>query len=295
MHRPGRVNKYSIAAFLLGCAAQFAMFLPAYSQQDVYVQKGEFGATVGFAHYFGDLNHDGRINDPHITIGGYYQKQFTNYTALRISAHYAQLGYSDKFNSKNLFQQKRNLSFNSDIFELALQGDFNFFRFIPTDPDYNFTPYLTFGLGVFSYDPYAYYRGEKVYLRALHTEGQTFYQGRKEYGSTAFCFPMGFGFKYCMSEKINLSLEATYRFTTTDYLDDVSTTYIGVDNFPKGPNGALSLAALLQDRSYETGEIIGIQGRQRGWSKQKDQYMFLELGFSLNLTSYTCPSSSGLY
>jgi hypothetical protein len=293
MHRSGRMSKYSIAAFLVAFAAQIVVSLPAKSQ-DTYVQKGEFGVTVGLAHYFGDLNHDGKIDDPHMTIGGYYRKQFTNYTALRISAHYAQLGYSDKYN-KNLFQQKRNLSFNSDIFEFALQGDFNFFRFIPTDPDYSFTPYLTFGIGVFSYDPYAYYQGEKVFLRPLHTEGQTFYQGRKEYGSTAFSFPMGMGFKYCMSEKINLSFEVSYRFTTTDYLDDVSTTYVGVDNFPKGPNGSLSLAALLQDRSYETGEIIGLQGRQRGWSRQKDQYVFAEIGFSLNLTSYTCPTSSGLY
>ena len=57
-----------------------------------------------------------------------------------------------KMNSR----RRRNLSFNTNIFEFALRGDFNFFKFIPTDFNHSFTPYATLGVGVFSYDPYAY-------------------------------------------------------------------------------------------------------------------------------------------
>lgn len=57
----------------------------------------------------------------------------------------------------------RNLSFNTKVWELTLQGDFNFFRFMPGEPQYSFTPYITFGAGVFNYDPYAYLRGEKIF------------------------------------------------------------------------------------------------------------------------------------
>jgi hypothetical protein len=50
-----------------------------------------------------------------------------------------------------------------------------------------------------------------------------------------------------------------------------------------------SWAGLMQDRSYETGEIIGTEGRQRGYSKQKDAYVMAEVTLSFNLTSYRCP------
>lgn len=249
------------------------------------VQEGEYGITAGAAHYFGDLNNRGAINRPKIALGGYYRKQFGNYTALRLSAHFAQLGYSDKY-SQNAYQRRRNLSFNTNIFELAVRGDFNFFKFIPSDPNHSFTPYATIGIGVFSYDPYAYLNGQKYYLRPLHTEGQTVIPGKKEYGTMALCIPIGFGVKYALTEKINLSFEISQRFTTTDYIDDVSTTYIGADKFPPG-----SAAALLQDRSYATGTPIGVAGRQRGFSKQNDQYGIAEFGVSFNITSYRCPTA----
>lgn len=268
----------------------FCFFNLSLKAQDTYIQKGEFGVNVGLAHYFGDLNPRGSVNHPKLSIGGFFIKQFTNYTAVKVSAHYASLGYSDVY-STNSFQQARNLSFNTDIFEFAVAGDFNFFKFNPTDFEHNFTPFATIGVGAFSYNPYAYYQGSRVYLRTLHTEGQTFYQGRKEYGSMAICFPIGFGFKYGISDKLNFSFSLTHRFTTTDYLDDVSSTYVGIDKFPPNPNGSPSIAGILQDRSFETGKVIGAEGSQRGWSKQKDQYIIAEIGLSYNLSSYRCPSS----
>lgn len=255
-----------------------------------YVQTGEFGVTAGAAHYFGDLNNRANINRPKIALGAFFRRQFGNYVSARIMGHYAKLGYSDIY-SKNEYQKSRNLSFNTDIFELALVGDFNFFKFIPTDPRHSFTPYASLGIGFMTYDPYAYYNDEKVYLRPLNTEGQTFYQGRKGYGTTALVVPVGFGVKYAISDKINLSFEVNYRFTTTDYLDDVSTTYIGVDKFPS-TSGGKSLAGIMQDRSFEVGTPIGVEGRQRGFSKQKDQYAMAEIGISFNLTSYRCPSAN---
>ena len=102
--------------------------------------------------------------------------------------------------------------------------------------------------------------------------------------------PVGFGVKYAISDKVNLSFEVNYRFTTTDYLDDVSTTYIGIDKFPS-TSGGKSLAGIMQDRSFEVGTPIGVEGRQRGFSKQKDQYAMAEIGVSFNLTSYRCPSA----
>ena len=256
-------------------------------------QEGEFGISAGVAHYFGDLNPNVHLNQPKIAVGIFYKRQFGNYVAVRLSGHFAQLGYSDIYNTQNQFEHRRNLSFNTNIWELALQGDFNFFKFVPGNADFRYTPYITFGIGTFSYDPYAYYQGQKIYLRPLGTEGQgsAAYPDRKPYGTMAVCFPLGVGIKYNLNPKMNIAVEVAYRFTTTDYLDDVSKTYVGVDKFPVLPNGNPSIAAIMQDRSFETGTPIVTEGKQRGYSNQNDSYVFAEVMLSFNLTSYKCPSA----
>jgi hypothetical protein len=259
--------------------------------------KGEFGVTVGAAHYFGDLNTRASLNRPKLAIGGFYRKQFNNYLAAKLAVHYAQLGYSDKY-SKNEYQKQRNLSFNSDIFEISLTGDFNFFRYQPGDPSHGFTPYVTLGLGVFSYNPYAYIGGKKYFLRPMGTEGQNIpYKDpatgaiRKPYGSMAMCIPIGMGIKYNINDRFNLTVQIAHRLTFTDYLDDVSTTYIGEFNSAGQPNFPNPIAFALQDRSTEkVSPSIGVEGRQRGWGKQKDQYIIAEIGVSFNITNYRCPS-----
>ena len=273
-------------------AVLMALVFQARAQYQSTVQEGEFGISAGAAHYFGDLNTRASVNRPKPALGVFFRKQFGNYVALRVAAHYARLGYSDVYND-NEFQKRRNLSFNTNIWELTLQGDFNFFRFIPGTQDFPFTPYVTFGAGVFSYDPYAYYQDKKVFLRPLGTEGQGYsqYPDRKPYSTMALCVPFGVGIKYNLTPRTNIGFEVVYRFTNTDYLDDVSSTFVDPSIFPKLPDGSASIAELLQDRSYETGDIIGIEGRQRGFPKQKDQYVIAAFTLSFNLTSYRCPTA----
>jgi len=262
--------------------------------QEPVVQEGEFGIGVGAGHYFGDLNTRAKLNRPKIAAGIFFRKNFGNYIAARIVANYAQLGYSDIYNTHNEFMLTRNLSFNTNVWELSLRGDFNFFRFLPGDPEFNFTPYVSLGVGVFSYDPYAYLQGQKYFLRPLGTEGQgsSLYPDRKPYSSMAICFPLGVGIKYAFNERFNIGLEITHRFTTTDYLDDVSKTYVDPAVFPPLPDGSPSPAALLSDRSYELGTPIGIKGRQRGIETNKDQFITAMIYFSFNLQSYKCPSAN---
>jgi hypothetical protein len=258
------------------------------------VLNGEFGLAVGAAHYFGDLNTDASLNRPKLAVSALFRRQFGHYIAVRLQGTFAQLGYSD-VHSENDVQRIRNLSFNSNIFELAVMGDFNFFRFIPGERAFRFTPYVSIGAGFFTYDPYAYLNDEKYYLRPLGTEGQgsALYPDRTAYGSTAFTFPLGVGIKYNITPSINLTFEISHRFTTTDYLDDVSTTYAGAAAFPSLPDGSPSPAQLLQDRSYElVTPPIGIAGRQRGISTAKDQFVTAMIGVTFNLTSYRCPTAN---
>lgn len=264
----------------------------AQAQYESFKQEGEFGVMAGLAHYFGDLNTRAKLNRPKIAAGVFFRKQYNNYVALRIGANFAMLGYSDIYNTHNTYQQRRNLSFNSNIWEVVFQGDFNFFRFNPVNPAERFTPYITVGAGIFNFDPYAYLNNTKYFLRPLGTEGQgsTLYPDRKAYSASAFCFPLGVGIKYALNPNTNITFEVVHRFTSTDYLDDVSTTYAGAAAFPP-VNGQPTVAFLLQDRSYETGTPIGVAGAQRGFSKQKDQYIMASLGVSFNITSYKCPTA----
>ena len=254
------------------------------------VHQGEFGAAIGLGHYFGDLNTRAALNRPKFSAGLFFLKQLNPYVGVKLAADYSFLGYSDVY-SKNATQKRRNLSFNTNLWEASLSGYFNFFKFMPGVEGYNYTPYVSLGVGVFSFDPYACLGGQKYFLRPLNTEGQgdTAYPNRKPYSTMAVCFPLTVGFKYSLNENINLFAELGYRFTTTDYLDDVSTTYAGSSAFPNLPDGSPSPAYLLQDRSYETGTRIGIKDRQRGNSLQKDAYVMLHFGVSINLSTYKCP------
>jgi hypothetical protein len=274
----------TILCLLIGLQSAQAQLL------DAYVHQGEVGVSVGLGHYFGDINPNSAINRPKTAAGIFFRKQVTNYIGVRLSADYAMLGYSDVY-STNPVQQARNLSFNTNVWEVSLAGDFNFFEFHPGFEGYNFTPYVGLGVGVFSFDPYAYLNGEKYLLRTLGTEGQgsSLYPNLQPYNPIAISIPFTIGAKYALNERTNVFAEFTYRFTNTDYLDDVSGTF-APDAFPPLPDGSPSPGFLLQDRSYETGTSIGVKGKQRGNSMQKDAFATLKLGISFNLSSYRCPT-----
>ena len=158
-----------LLAFLI-CSILFTGILPGTVQAqsvNAVQQEGEFGVALGAGHYFGDLNTKAQLNRAKLAGSLFFRKNFGNYVALRIGASFARLGYSDIHNKHNEYMYRRNLSFNTNVWELALQGDFNFFRFMPGEPGFEFTPYITLGAGVFSYDPYAYLNGEKIFLRPL--------------------------------------------------------------------------------------------------------------------------------
>lgn len=281
--------------FVVVAIALSGLLLPGRSaSQNSIVQEGEFGIGLGAAHYFGDLNTRAKFNRPKMAATVFFRKNFSNYISGRIAASFARLGYSDIYNKDNEYMYRRNLSFNSNVWELALQGDFNFFRFMPGEPGFNMTPYITLGVGAFSYDPFAYLGKEKVFLRPLGTEGQgsAQYPDRKQYSTMGISIPFGAGIKYSLNERVNIGFEILHRYTNTDYLDDVSKTYVDPSIFPANADGSPSEAYRLHDRSGEIGEPIGIPGRQRGNSKQKDQFITAMFHVTFNLQSYRCPTAN---
>jgi hypothetical protein len=261
------------------------------SQAQVFYRMSEFGISGGSSHYFGDLNQNYSFQGLGYSAGLFYKYNFTPYIALKIGASQGNIGFDDKY-INNTYQRLRNLNFRSNIYEGALSAEFHFFSYQVGDFDYRFTPYVSIGVAGFYYNPYTTYKDKRYYLRPLGTEGQNYdeYKDRR-YTNYSMALPIGLGAKFWFAKGITLHAEIVNRSTMTDYLDDVSTNYVGIDKFQDPiPGPYPSVASLLQDRSAEvTNNPIGQKGRQRGISTTKDQYMFIQFGISFRLPTYKCP------
>jgi hypothetical protein len=265
--------------------------LPSILKAQTFYKWTEVGMAVGATHYFGDLNDNYGFKEPKLNLGVFFRYHWNHYIAFRFSANYTKVGYSDSYNS-NVYQNTRNLNFQSQIFEGTAQAELNFFRYETGSQEFQFTPYITAGIGAFYYNPYTHYNGEKYFLRDLGTEGQRLgdqYASRK-YSNFAICAPVGIGVKWWLLPGVNLGLEITDRLTTTDYLDDVSTNYVGADKFGSYPS-VRNAAYFLQDPSLlkNPTQPIGIEGKQRGSSATKDQYLMVQFHLSIQFKTYKCP------
>ncbi|MBP6625144.1 MAG: hypothetical protein KA198_08225 [Chitinophagaceae bacterium] len=267
------------------------LFLSLTVDAQRFYRRSEFGIAGGAANYYGDINPNFGMKGLGYNGGLFYKYNFSKYIALRLGGNYAKIGSQDKYSS-NYFQQQRNLSFKSSIYEVGLNAEFSFFQYRLQDFEYRFTPYVTIGFNMFWYNPYTEYEGKRYYLRPLGTEGQKYeeYKDRR-YSNHAYALPIGAGFKFWVTKGITFNMEVVHRYTTTDYLDDVSRSYVGKDKFNDiEPSPYPSVSSVLQDRSPEvTANPIGVEGRQRGISSTKDQYLMMQIGISFRLPTYKCP------
>lgn len=273
----------------IACLAALSLFSIKGLAQ-TYYGGSEYGVSVGASQYFGDLNDEYGLKFIRPAVGIFGRLHMNPFISLKGVVNYTRVGYRDEFSS-NPYNVKRNLNFQSDIFEAAIQAEFNFFRFSTGEIGNRWTPYITGGVGVFYYDPFTTFNDRRYNLRALGTEGQTAGFDDRKYSKFSMCFPVGVGFKYWLRPGLNVGFEIADRLTLTDYVDDVSTTYVGSDKFPTDPLTP-NPAYVLQDRSIEIDESnpLGRAGKQRGNSSTRDQYMMFLFHVSFQLKVYKCPA-----
>ena len=252
-------------------------------------QFSEFGLMGGVSYYMGDLNPETPFKQVMPAGGIFYRYNFNDRFSVRGAFTLGYLkGYDSK--SKVASQLDRNLHFESFVYDFAITGEFNFFKYAPGDMKHAITPYLTGGIAVFKFDPRAKAADGNFYeLQPLGTEGQgtTVYPDRKKYSLTNAAIPFGLGVKANISKTFSVGLEWTMRYTFTDYLDDVSGTYADPD-VVQAQNGFVAYE--LANRSSLTDEVL--EGRQRGNSKTNDWYGFALITFSMNLKARPakCPA-----
>jgi hypothetical protein len=185
----------------------------------------------------------------------------------------------------------RNLSFSSDIKEAYLVLDY-----APLDlTTYRFTPFAYGGAVVFHFDPYTLDGNkERVYLQPLGTEGQGLaaYPDRKPYKLTQPALSFGGGFRFVVNDNLHLSLEASQRKSFTDYIDDVSKSYVDKDKLmlARGPK-AVELA--YRGDELPNGLPYPPDGDQRGTPTEMDWYYFVGLSAEVKLNAVSHLFRSG--
>jgi hypothetical protein len=263
------------------------MYLATYN---VFSQENEFGAWAGTSVYLGDLNPTFSFKNARWASGVFYRYNINNRMAVRAQLNYGFLDAADSRIKRYPYLQARNLNFKSHIFEIATTYEINFFKFslIKQRDTRNWTPYIFTGFSVFYYNPITTFNGSRYKLESVGTEGQktaNIVTKNKGYNQYSFSIPYGLGVKVGLNNNWAINVEVSSRLTFTDYIDDVSTSYAELENVNYFVDG-VNIGPDLADRSDAK---IGIPGKQRGTSKDKDRFLFLGVGLTYTINTLKCP------
>jgi opacity protein-like surface antigen len=234
---------------------------------------------AGTSNYSGDLQDKGfTLSQSHFAGGFGVSYDITDHFSVQSALTFGTISANDKYGRN----KARNLNFNSAISEVNVGVQY----FITPLSEHVLTPYVFAGLAVYHFNPYTTdTAGAKTFLKPLSTEGEGFIQGKNNYNLTQFAIPFGAGVKFSLSDNVNVGLEMGYRKLFTDYLDDVSTTYVDQSALlaSRGPE-AVELA-FRGDELKNGATTYPVGGTLRGSSTHKDWYYFTGLTASFRLFS----------
>ena len=258
----------------------------------------EFGATVGGMNCLTDLGgkegvgkqftKDLNFGNTNATVGGYFTAMYKAAVGLRLEANFGEVSAFDSVLNtvpktdiaRNRYN--RNLNFQSSIREYAIMAEIHplylFVNYALRDQaPPKFSPYILGGIGFYSFNPQAEINGRLIDLQPLSTEGQGFkeFPDRPVYKLKQTNIPVGAGFRYDVSPTVKIRGEFVYRMLSTDYLDDVSKTYIDPNLFDR--NGLTDAQIFDAKLLYSQPTSGAGPGRRRGNPTNNDSY------FSFNL------------
>ncbi len=242
-------------------------------------QETEVGVWLGMANYFGDLNPVFSHKEMRWAGGAFYRYNLNPRMSVRAGLNYGRIKATDAVIKKVPYPQTRNLSFESDILEMAVTYELNFFRYQPAKGKI-FTPYIFVGVGVFYFSPFTRINGNKTFLQQVGTEGQnTPFGEENKYARYSVSIPYGGGIRYAINRNWGINAEVSARRTFSDYIDDVSSNYID-------PEVLGSITADIADQSAEG----LLPGKQRGTAKDVDRFIFYGVAVTYTIQTIKCPT-----
>lgn len=244
---------------------------------------------AGTSNYQGDLQAKRfTFNQAHFAGGIGLSYDISKHFALRSGFKIGKISGNDKYGRNSA----RNLNFSSKLTE----GEIDLQYFITPLGAHSLTPYAFAGLALYHFDPYTFdSTGTKYYLRSLSTEGEGFVSGRKMYSLTQIGIPFGAGVKFALSDNLNVGLEVGMRKLFTDYLDDVSTTFVD-KNLLFANRGAKAVELSYRGDELKNGSLVyPVAGTQRGNPGSKDWYYFTGITLSFRLGNGLVGTGNGKY
>ncbi|MDB5196280.1 MAG: hypothetical protein JWP88_651 [Flaviaesturariibacter sp.] len=240
------------------------------------------GFSTGLINYEGDLKPNSftfNQSNPYFSV--YVVKPLLSRVNLRAGVGMGKVEAADRNNRDYL--QQRNLSFKSGIKEVYAGLEL----YLLSTEMARFNPYVFVGGAVFHFDPWAIDgNGKKVYLQPLSTEGQGLaaYPSRKVYSLTQYALCLSGGFKYRINDNISLGWELSQRKTFTDYLDDVSSSYVDRDKL-FAAKGQQAVDMAFRGGEVSTSNLYPHDGEQRGTPTENDWYYYFGLTMEVKLSA----------
>lgn len=241
-------------------------------------QAIEIGPSLGLSLYYGDLTPDGFnsvIQNTNMAGGAFARLIFPGRLSVQLSGIYTQVSGDDANNS---ISNDRMLNFKSDIAELVLLGEWNIVR-LGSSRHGAISPYIYAGFGGFYFNPKAKIDGAFVDLHPIGTEGQGLDGYPSQYSRVQPVIPIGAGFKIEIQDFGTITLDLGARKLFTDYLDDVSGTFVTYQDIlsQRGPRAARLSNPALDPKDPDNINV----GYSRGGSEFNDWYYIMKVSIGV--------------
>jgi len=211
--------------------------------------------NIGLSTYYGDLcdKFDCFQFRPNFGIGVAYRLNPNLYA--RAEVNYVRLASDDVY-------ENRNLDFRSGNLEAYAAAVYDYYPYTKHFRRRKLlSPYVFAGFGMTYFNPYGSLNGEWYKLRPLKTEG-------KSYSPVTAIVPFGLGLRIKYTRQLEFMVEAGYRYTFTDYLDDVSSYKFLDDSEFTNP--------IARDIANKT-KNSDVKNFQRGNPKKNDGYFVFQV------------------
>lgn len=183
----------------------------------------EVGASAGLSYYMGDINPKKPFNQSQIGFGMLVRYYSNTRWAFRLAYSNLQLNGSD---DKSNYRPERGLAFKTNVHDLALIAEFNFYDYFTGSKRNALSPYLFGGISALYFNPKA---EDGTELCNVNTDVESYSSlssdGTSKYSKLAMSIPFGVGVKYSLGPKLGIAFEWRWDYAFTDWLDDCHAYY----------------------------------------------------------------------
>lgn len=253
------------------------LLFTAFLSFNVFAQQFRLTTFAGTSNYDGELqDKQFTFDQSHFAAGIGISYELNEQLYLTGGFKMGKLSADDKKSKGNVV---RNLNFSTALSEFNLGLEYDFLNLNL----HSLSPYVFGGISLYHFNPSTLDSlGNKVYLQPLSTEGEGFVAGRKKYSLTQIAIPFGAGIKFALTPDVRIGVEVGLRKLFTDYIDDVSTSYVDRDLLLAN-RGQQAVDLAFRGGELKSGLTYPVDGTTRGNVKTTDWYYFTGFTVSFNL------------